>query len=64
MFYTNVTGFDARIWILLKHVTYFIKNLKYFQKTGQFLNLRVAPSGGGIGTFISFFLQEMVFFDS
>jgi len=55
MFNTNVTGFDVGFWILLKHVTYLIKHLKYFQKTGQFFDLRVAPSGGGIETFISFF---------
>jgi len=30
--------------------------LKYFQKTDQFFNVWVAPSGGGIVTFISFFL--------
>jgi len=48
MFYANVTGFDVGIWILLKDVRYLNKHLKYFQKTGQFFNLRVAPSGGGI----------------
>jgi len=37
MFNTNVTGFDVGIWILLKRVTYFIKNLKYFQKLVNFL---------------------------
>jgi len=36
MFNANVKGFDVGIWILLKHVTYFIKNLKYFQKLVNF----------------------------
>jgi len=37
MFNTNVTGFDIRIWILLKPVRYLIKTFEIFPKTGQFL---------------------------
>jgi len=61
MFNTNVTGFDVGVWILSKHVKCFIKNLKYFQKAGQFFNLRVAPPDGGIWNLYFLFLRNGVY---
>ena len=62
MFNTNVTGFDVRIWILLKHFRYLIKTFQLFPKNWSIFYLRVVPSGGGIWNLYFLFLYKgMVF---